>query len=474
MTPDIEDTIVAIASAPGGSVRGIVRVAGPGTVACLSKVFLAEASETTDWQNAKSTSAFSGSVGLAVDGSLSMPTDLLLWPTAQSYTRQPTAELHTFGSPPLLQKIVDKICESGARLANPGEFTLRAFLSGRIDMTQAEAVLAVIDSQGETQLNTALRQLAGGLAGPLSEVKVQLMGTLAELEAGLDFVEEDIEFISQEELTKQLTQANDGLQKVSQQILRRDLTVDSAKVVLFGLPNSGKSSLFNRLIGRDEAIVTDIEGTTTDFVSGQIELSGIKIELVDTAGYETSGDKIKTESQSHRQSQQEQAVVRLHCIDGSKSLGEWDLDQLGSNSHSGKDSSEELAHGTIIVVTKSDLDCSNTLSELKRQSALPIVPTSSLNADGLDDLNEQICQSILSSHFGNHSVVGSTILRASQSLKQAEESVQFALEAVKSGLGEELVAAEIRRALDGLGQVAGTVYTDDILDLVFGRFCIGK
>ncbi len=520
---DIEDTIAAIASPPGSAVRGIVRLSGPNTIACLEHLFVAENAKPLS--SVRSADAVTGSFQIPADfdgtgespertetsGSsnknpngaaetnpqtLSIPGQLLLWPTQQSYTRQPTAEFHTVGSAPVLQMVLNSVCNAGARLAKPGEFTLRAFLSGRIDLTQAEAVLAVIDSDGERQLEVALEQLAGGLAGPLGEIRGQLMGTLAELEAGLDFVEEDIEFISQEELTSQLDIANEQLTKIVNQISTRDLAVGSIKVVLFGMPNSGKSSLFNALTQSQQAIVTQVAGTTTDFISATLEIDSTSIELVDTAGFENpsaneldqSNDQLHAvmeQAQTHRDQQQGQAQISLLCIDRSRKTTQWEIAQLN-----------QLTPSTIVVLTKSDLPAATDFDQSKCDT--PIVETStagSLNTDktsgkvaaadssesingmdvtseGLHRLKELILETA-NSH-ADHSVVYSTIARATQSLREAQTSVAFALDATKSQAGEEIVAAEIRQALEGLGQVVGTVYTDDILDLVFGRFCIGK
>ncbi len=462
MSLDIEDTIVAIASAPGQAMRGIVRVSGPQTVAVVGLIFDSFESDslakTLSQAPRKLTSALSGK--LILEDGIALPGELLVWPTNKSFTRQPTAEFHTIGSSPLLQSAVKAICKAGARIAEPGEFTLRAFLSGRIDLTQAEAVLAVIDSTGEEQMDTALRQLAGGLAGPLGEIRRQLIGTLAELEAGLDFVEEDIEFISKSELKRQLLRASTNLDKVAQQINARDIDSGSIKVVLYGLPNSGKSSLFNALTNSESAIVTQVAGTTTDFVSASVEIGSNAIEVVDTAGIEASVGSIKTQSQSQRETQQQQALVRLLCIDSSKPSSEWEVKEL-----------KQAAPNTLVVLTKSDLDQSNDIS---KQTELPFVITSSVTSTGLDQLRDQIELIVAGAQPAETSVVGSTVLRASESLRESQRSLEHAISATQGDLGEEIVAAEIRLALQALGQVVGTVYTDDILDLVFGKFCIGK
>lgn len=460
VTFDVDDTIVAIASAPGQAVRGIVRISGPQMAACLDSLFRPD--DGIAIANRKDNAAITGQVPVFDDNHLKA--DVLVWPTERSFTRQPTAEIHTVGSTPILQQIVSFACKHGARLAKPGEFTLRAFLSGRIDLTQAEAVLAVIDAEGDRQLSTALHQLAGGLAGPLGKIRDDLMSILAELEAGLDFVEEDIEFISQSDLEHQLQDAFRQLKKIAEQISRRDVAVDGAKVVLTGLPNSGKSSLFNALTQTQNAIVTEIAGTTTDFNSARVELNSSAFELIDTAGFELTLNKpeeaVMGQAQTFRQQQQEQADLRLLCIDGSKELTAWDRQQIS-----------QAQTSTIVVVTKSDLV--STPVALLEGCPFPVVQTSVFDPASLMELRQQIGESLTASP-ASESVVGSTVMRAKDSLEEAQQCVQRALESSQQQFGEELVAAEIRQSLEGLGQVAGTVYTDDILDLVFGRFCIGK
>ena len=219
--------------------RGIVRISGPNALPSLASIF----TSTENWQDFDRAKSVDGQITLEAD--VELPVTALIWPDQRSYTRQPTVEIHTLGSTPILQQIVAALQQSGVRLAQPGEFTLRAFLSGRLDLTQAEAVLAVIDAENQNQFDVALRQMAGGLAGPLGGLRTQLLSTLAEVEAGLDFVEEDIQFISQEQMLNQLGDCKKSLDQVIQQISGRHVDGDRPKVVLTGLPNSGKSSLFN-------------------------------------------------------------------------------------------------------------------------------------------------------------------------------------------------------------------------------------
>ena len=462
---NVHDTIAAIASAPGPADRGIVRISGPNTVAILSSVF--DASDGSDLQQLNRPSVLDGQIKVnetCVSG------HLMVWPTTQSFTRQPTGEFHTIGSAPVLDMVLSAFCKDGARLANAGEFTLRAFLSGRIDLTQAEAVLAVIDSEGEEQLDVALQQLAGGLAGPLGNLRTELLSVLAELEAGLDFVEEDIEFISSAELESNLNRIGGHLKKVIEQIENRGLSDYVPKVVLVGRPNSGKSSLFNALSKSEQAIVTDVAGTTTDFISTRISAGGTTFELIDTAGAEEKVGQISLAAQEHRVHQSDMAQIRVLCIDGVKlaltspSL-DWEIEFIN------------CSQPELIAITKCDLvDDFVPLKERIQSFGFggPVVASSSLAKEGLSELWEELNKAITSVASAKQSVVNSTVLRASDSLKDANNALNRALKANQHQLGEELVAAEIRQALNELGAVVGTVYTDDILDLVFGRFCIGK
>ena len=451
---DLDDTIAAIASAPGGAVRGIVRLSGPRAIDCVTSLveFAADAP------------AISGEQASCTAASLQLPPRLgavpatvYLWPTARSYTRQPSAELHLPGSPPLLQAALAAVCRAGARLARPGEFTLRAFLAGRLDLTQAEAVLGVIDAQGQAELTTALGQLAGGLARPLHLLREQLLDLLAHLEAGLDFVDEDIDFISAAELEGQLAKAAAAVGELAGRLQTRGEAGRLPRVVLVGLPNAGKSSLLNALTGRSTAIVSEIAGTTRDFVAQRVMLLGREALLIDTAGlWEASGDHLQSAAQEMSREQLRQADLTLLCVDASCPLRAWDEEQIGS-----------CGATRLLVATKCDLPASATFA---RGSA---IRTSSRTGLGLPALESAILQS-LDQVTAESSVVAATADRCRESLRLAAAALDRATAAAKCSAGEELIAAEVRGALEELGQVVGAVYTEDLLDRVFSRFCIGK
>jgi len=466
MSLAVDDTIVAIASAPGGSVEGIIRLSGPAVEQVLERVLRKEAGgegrRKREEKKKPSEIIRGGLVVVGCDGAeRTLPAIIYLWRTDRSYTRQPLAEVYLPGSPPLLNLAVRTICAVGARLARPGEFTLRAFLAGRLDLTQAEAVLGVIEARDAQELQTALSQLAGGLSSRLAGVRNQLLDLLAHLEAGLDFVDEDIEFITREDLQQQVAAAAQAVQGVADQVQSRSETSStSPRVVLHGEPNAGKSSLLNALAGTNAALVSPIAGTTRDYLSRSVVVNGKQFQLIDTAGMEqaSAGDRISGDAQTHRAEQQAQADLELLCIDSTQPISPAVTVQL----------TQSAARSRIVVFTKCDLP-----GVVLSQFPFPALRTSAATAEGLDELRAAIVTT-LDQASSESLAVPATAIRCSASLQAAAASLAAAAELATSGASEEWIAAELRLALDELGQVVGAVYTDDILDRVFSRFCIGK
>jgi tRNA modification GTPase len=457
-TLDLDDTIAAIASAAGGALRGIVRMSGPQAIAVAGRVFVAD--DGSDLAKLRSAACVSGKILLPrLLGEV--PARAYVWPGRRSYTRQPSVELHTLGSPPILDAVLEAVCDGGARLARPGEFTLRAFLAGRLDLTQAEAVLGVIDARGENELKAALTQLAGGLAGPLGKLRERLLDVLAHLEAGLDFADEEIEFISPRELDEQLAAAASQVAILASRMQSRGQAGELPRVVLIGEPNAGKSSLFNALVGRSAAIVSPQAGTTRDFVSCPIRLPGGECLLIDTAGMQSPGGHAVPEAaaQAMASEQERQAAATVLCLDASRPVTEWEQARLAQVPEAPR----------VVAWTKCDLAQRRSMPKLIGQS----IETSSRTLVGLEALQRAMAAALGESR-GEGGAVASTASRCRESLDEAAAALRRARELVTAGRSEELVAAEVRIALDGLGQVVGAVYTDDVLDRVFSRFCIGK
>ncbi len=459
MAYDPQDTIVAIASPTGGGARGILRVSGHDAISVVAKVCNPE--NAPSWQNLTAAEAVASEIQLkALDRGV--PCRLFIWPNAQSYTREPIVEIHMAGSEPLLKLALGELVIAGGRLAEPGEFTLRAFLAGRVDLPQAEAVLGVIDATDEHSLRAALDQLAGGLSSPLGRLREVLLNLLAHLEAGLDFVEDDIEFISTGELNSQLAEAIEIVESTLHGMLGDSLALERPRVVMRGRPNVGKSSLFNALVGHEHAIVADMPGTTRDYLEATLELGNTLCHLIDTAGLDDvdQSDKpgtIENTAQNHATQQSEQASISLICIDVSRALVPEEQQLLRQT----KDEAR------LVVFTKCD-------RPIHADYEGPTIHTSSVTGKGLDNLVDQLSSLLAEKSDGDLRCVAATAVRCGNSLEEALASLRTARELAEARGDEELVAAEVRVALNHIGQVIGTVYTDDILDRIFSRFCIGK
>ncbi|HSG71823.1 MAG TPA: GTPase, partial [Planctomycetaceae bacterium] len=307
MPLELDEPIAAIGSAPGSAARGIVRVSGSALKASLERYF--SPLDPYAWNSTRRAGLHRGRFQLA-DG-LTIEVEIGLWPTRRSYTGQPMAEIHTFGSQPLLERILDLLRDAGIRLATPGEFTLRAFLNGRIDLVRAEAVLGVIDASAEAELQTALEQLGGGLSGKLFNLRHDLLELLSDLEAGLDFAEEDIQFVAAEELVARLERGREFLNTLKTQSQTRLRSDHESRVVLAGLPNAGKSTLLNALARREAAIVSEIPGTTRDYLTLSCSFENMSVRISDTAGWEESDDRAMQSAQKFREAQIRQADLVL-------------------------------------------------------------------------------------------------------------------------------------------------------------------
>lgn len=468
---DTQDTICAIASGNQGAFRGAIRISGPRALE-VAGAMLPEAYREAHWDNWRSIRrATRMEAELELGETLGrIPCDFWIWPNSQSYTGQPSVELHLFGSMPLLESCVQRLCTFGARLAEAGEFTFRAFLAGRMDLAQCEAVLGVIDAKSQKGLDIALEQLAGGLQLPLQSLRQKLIELLADLEAGLDFVDEDIEFVTQDSLKEQLRSSLDAMQPIVQQLGMRGFSDAWIKVALFGLPNAGKSSLINALAGYQAALVSDIPGTTRDYVKVRSERH--PIQWIDTAGKEDVHEQgPRQEAQERTNEQWEQADLRWWCVDLSQEPIADAI--LPSPALTASTNDQDL----WLVGTKADLAPQDLLQRWQAWA----VPTgkrffvsSSQSRYGLESLEQALDEWLVDRDAEASGILPSTLSRCRTALEAAQRSIECALQAVEDRAGDEIVAAELRLALDHLGVIVGEVYTDDILDALFSRFCIGK
>ena len=492
MPLDLDDTIVALASPPGPALRGIVRVSGGETADVVAKLFK-PADGSGDWRSTRLPRRFPGLLHLPAIG-VPVPAALMYWPTRRSFTGQPMAEFHLTGSVPLLEATIEHLCNCGARLARRGEFTMRAFLSGRIDLLQAEAVLGVIEATDHEELQKALSQLGGQITSRLGKARQDLIALLGDLEAGLDFVEEDIEFITRDQMAQRLQSALNILQALSADSASRLPSGYRRRVVLAGLPNAGKSTLFNRLIGQQKAIVSPIAGTTRDYLTATLRLNSLELELIDTAGWEDAADLIMERAQQLRGEQVSASDIVVWCSAADLSATEIAEDRRLSHL------AAKQCAAMLRVTTRADVmsldkpaftnDRSHSLKSTT--AAAPSAPASppesaapktelpaALCVSGETGWNVDALRSLLqttlqTSHASRSELLGTTTVRCRDSLNRATECLQHALTATTANHGDELISMEIRAALQELGTILGDVYTDDILDHIFSNFCIGK
>ncbi len=443
MTRQIEDTITALASAPGPGGRAIVRISGPDAARVAGAIF--HAPEALYPLKRRLVQGHVRLEGVAAP----WPADLYLWPGPHSYTGQDMAEVHTSACPPLVDLLVAQLLRSGSRAAGPGEFTLRAYLAGKLDLPRAEAVRGVIEAGDRDELKLALGQLAGGMTLPLQALRDDLLNLLADVEAGLDFADEDIRFVNRDEVLARLAWALTQVTLVQRQLSRRTLTSGPFRVVLAGRPNVGKSSLFNALTGAS-ALVSPEPGTTRDYLVEQLTLGGVALEVVDTPGWEEGVGRVKAQAQKLGQSQAERAHLVLLCLEAGTSP---DADERATLSRT--------KPPVVGVATKCD-----------RAAAAPgLLATSVVTGAGLDALRVLLLERV---RARKEPALAPSWSRCSGHVEALLEHLRKAHHLVLFDDPPELLALELRGALDQLGELVGDVYTDDLLDLIFSRFCMGK
>ncbi|MDH5625687.1 MAG: tRNA uridine-5-carboxymethylaminomethyl(34) synthesis GTPase MnmE, partial [Nitrospira sp.] len=386
----------------------------------------------------------------------------------RSFTAEDVVEIHCHASNIVLHLVCEACLAAGARLAEPGEFTKRAFLNGRLDLSQSEAVLDTIRAKSEAALKIAQRHLRGELGQQVERMRTRFIGLLAQVEAGIDFAEEDITFIGREDLLSTLEETGHKIRAMLETSERGIRLRDGARVVIAGRPNVGKSSLLNSLLRTDRAIVTDIPGTTRDVIEESVVWDGLMITLVDTAGLRETVDVVEQEGIKRAKSAMEQGDLVLHVLDAAD-FNEQDLNRPVSL---------PSRRMSLVVINKSDLVDTDRIARLsvlaEARTGSKAFVTSLRTGVGLDALRESIRSYLLPSSLESNDGSVITNVRHRQALERAHVSIREALDSIRNGVEPEFVAMDLRGAADALGEVTGAITSDDILNRIFSEFCIGK
>jgi len=459
MFPD--DTIAAIATPLGEGGLAVVRISGARALAVADKSFLPAGKHSLKPSAALTHTIHFGKIirgGKVIDEVL-----LAVLRAPRTFTREDTIEISCHGGILPAKLVLDTLLENGARLAEPGEFTRRAFLNGRIDLAQAEAVADLIHSRTELALAAANEQLAGKLSQRINRLRDDLMHTLAHVEAHIDFPDEDIAPDTKAQLLKRL---EDGIAFMDEllrtanegQILRRGI-----RAAIVGRPNVGKSSLLNQLLGRDRAIVSPIAGTTRDTIEETANIRGLPVVFIDTAGLREARNEIEQEGVRRSHESLASAEFILHVLDASEPLTKTDENYLA----------EFAGKKRILVRNKTDLPVK--LSELRTpNSELRIVDVCCLSGQGIEALKDAIKELVWSGEIQAEMLQVMINSRHQDGLNRARTAVQRTIDALRDGATLELTAMDLRIAVNAVGEIVGKTATEDLLDSIFSQFCIGK
>lgn len=457
----ITDTIAAISSAAGNSGIGIIRVSGDEAIEVVDKIFR-PANKNKKLANVESHTVHYGHI---MDGDKTLDQVLVIvMKNPHSYTGEDTVEIDCHGGMLILKKVLDLVLKNGARTAEPGEFTKRAFLNGRIDLSQAEAVMDLINSKNDFALNSSIEQLKGGVSDAIKDIRKDIIYHIAFIESALD----DPEHISldgyDEEITKML---NENINKISKLVNSFDngrIMKEGIKTVILGKPNAGKSSLLNLMLGEDRAIVTDIEGTTRDTLEENINFNGLSLKIIDTAGIRDTEDLVEQIGVNKAKEIAKEGDLIIYVVDGSRELDDNDREII-------KLINDKQA---IILVNKSDMDTVINIDELKKDSNRDVILFSAKNGEGMDQLEEEIRNMFYSGKVTYNDQVYITNARHKEALENALESLKQVKNSVDAGMPEDFYSIDLMDAYTDLGLIIGESVEDDLVNEIFSKFCMGK
>lgn len=450
----MNETIVALATPAGVGAIAVIRVSGSETFPIVNKLFRGK--------NLEKQPSHTIHFGTIREGEMIIDEVLVsLFKAPASYTREDTIEISCHGSDYIIQKILKLIIREGARLANAGEFTQRAFLNGQLDLAQAEAVADLIASDSEASHQTAINQIRGGFSKQIAQLRESLIHFASMIELELDFGEEDVEFADRDDLRQLIFQIQAVLVPLIESFSMGNVIKNGVPTVIIGKPNAGKSTLLNRLLNEEKAIVSDIAGTTRDVIEDELLIEGIRFRLIDTAGLRTATDTIEAIGVERTMQQMEKASLIIYLFDAS----EIDLSFISNQLL-------EFNAPYLLVGNKMDKLTSGKKAEFESVYS-DIIWISASN-----DLNINQLKNILVKKVKTKEIkIGDTVvtnLRHFQHLSQTNEALENVLEGLSNSITGDFLAQDIRFALHHLGEITGQITTDDLLANIFGKFCIGK
>jgi tRNA modification GTPase len=487
------ETIIALATPSGIGAIGVIRLSGPDAINIVNQVFAGK-----DLSVQPSHTIHFGTIR---DGNQILDEVLIsLFIGPKSYTRENVIEISTHGSAFIIESIIKLLIRKGARPANPGEFTLRAFLNGQLDLSQAEAVADLIASNSQASHQVAMQQMRGGFSGELQHLRDQLIHFASMIELELDFGEEDVEFANREELKGLIYQINRILHRLIQSFEQGNVMKNGVPVVIAGKPNVGKSTLLNALLNEERAIVSEIAGTTRDTVEDEMIIGGLRFRFIDTAGIRDTVDIIEAKGVERTHEKIKQAKLIIYLVDPEQDvkeiesqityLKELDIPFLTVVNKKDLVSRElerelevisyQLSEGDELSVGSSNISVAEVLEaqlaegeESQKQKYNKIIFISAKNKIGIEDLKSSILEKVNLHKINTDDVLISNI-RHLEALQKTEESLNRVLLNIDNPVTSDFLASDIKQALYYLGEITGQVTTDDLLETIFSKFCIGK
>ena len=454
------DTIAAIATAMSSSGIGIIRISGEEAVSITEQIF--------QMKNQKKLSEMPTHTihyGHIHDGDdVIDEVMVLVMKGPKSYTKEDTVEIDCHGGVYVMKKVLETVIKYGARPAEPGEFTKRAFLNGRIDLSQAESVIDVINSKNEFALKSSLSQLSGSVSNKIKEIRGVILHEIAFIESALD----DPEHISLDGYPEQLLEiAEETAVRIKKLLANSDngkMLKEGISTVIVGKPNAGKSSLLNTLVGEERAIVTDIAGTTRDVLEEQINLNGILLNIIDTAGIRDTDDVVEKIGVDKAKKYLNDADLIIYVVDTSTALDENDYEIM------------ELLkeRNAIILLNKSDLSPVTTMEELKNHLDKKMISISAKEQTGIDELEETVKEMFFAGEVTFNDEVYITNIRHKNSLQEAHNSLQLVKQSIEDGMPEDFYSIDLMNAYQELGNIIGESVEDDLVNEIFSKFCMGK